>query len=244
MFMMFGRAARCAGAALTLFAGLAACGRQTVDAAAQPYEIVTQMRPESPNDYMRTYRQAYDVCARVRAMQNLPPPPPLVALPANFVIKRSTYLSSGRAYLIRHEEFNVVMEAADCKTRIDSAVTESVVRDGQVRAQRRELDGHTEVDEPMPLSEPSVDGSSFTEKRTVGGIAMRCAPAALRTDIALDECVADTGTGVLLDGLRYPIVLHARGVVPVTNTVVLTEPVKVQIGKPVPQERIALSGAK
>lgn len=242
--MMFGRAARCAGAALTMFVALAACGRQTVDAAAQPYEIVTQMRPESLDAYMRAHRQNYDVCARARAMQNLPPPPPLVKLPADFVLKRSTYLSSGRGYLIRHEEFNVVMEATDCKTRIDSAVSESVVRDGQVHGQRRELDGHTEVDEPMPVSEPSVDGSAYTEKRTVGGIAMRCAPASLRTDIALDECVVDTGTGVLRDGLRYPIVLHARGIVPVTNTVVLTEPVKVQIGKPVPQERIALSGAK
>jgi hypothetical protein len=244
MFMMPGRVKRCAGAALGMFVALAGCDRQTVVAAALPYEIVTQERPESQEAYMRVYRQAHDVCARVRAMQNLPPPPPLVTLPADFVIKRSTYRSSGRDYLIRHEEFNVEMDETDCKTTIGSTMTETVVRGGQVYAQRREVDGHTDVEAPTPLSQPSVDGSGFTEKRTVGGIAMRCAPVTFGTDIPLETCAADAGAGVLLDGLRYPIILHARGTVPVRNMVVVTDPVSVQIGKPVPQERIALSGAK
>ena len=232
------------GAALGMFATLAACDRQTVDAAAQPYEIVTQMRPESPDTYMRMYRQMHDSCARVRAIQHLPPPPPLVALPADFVIERSTFLSSGSGYLIRKQEFNVVMDETDCKTRIDSILSETVVRGGKVYGQRRESGGQTEVEEPMPLSQPSSDGSSFTEKRTVGGIAMRCGHAALRTDIAQEVCAADAGADVLLDGLRYPIILYSRGVVPVRNMVVVTEPVSVQIGKPVSPERIALSGAK
>jgi len=244
MFMMPGRVIRCAGAALGMFVAFAGCDRQTVAAAALPYEIVTQERPESQEAYMRVFRLAYDVCARVRAIQNLPPPPPLVTLPADFVIKRSTYLSSGRGYLIRHEDFNVDFNETDCKTSIGSVMTETVVRGGQVYAQRREVDGHTDVEAPMPLSQPSVDGSGFTEKRTVGGIAMRCAPVTTSTDIALETCVADAGAGVLLDGLRYPIILHARGIVPVMNMVVVTDPVSVQIGKPVPEERIALSGAK
>ena len=129
MFMMLERAARCVGV-LGIFAPLAACDRQTVDATAQPYEIVTQMRPESLEAYMQTPRRAYDVCARVRAMQHLPPPPLLVPLPADFAMKRSTYLSSAIGYLIRHEEFNVFMED-DCKTRIASSMTEAVMRGGR-----------------------------------------------------------------------------------------------------------------
>jgi len=247
--MMLGQAVRCAGAALGMFMALAACDRKTVDAAAQPYEIVTQMRPESLEAYMQPHRRAYDVCASVRAMQHLPPPPPLLALPADFVMKRSTYLSSGTGYLIRHEEFNLVMDAADCKTRVDSAMTEAIMREGKVYGQRRELDGHTEVDEPAPSgTDPSklaTDEASFTEKRTVGGIGMRCLSASLRGGITLDKCAASTDAGLLRDGAGDPIPLHAREVVPGPDKmVVLTEPVSVQIGKPVSPERIALSGAK
>ena len=240
---MMGRAVRCIGAVIGMFVALAACGRQTAETT-QPYEIVTRTRPQSHDAYMHMYRQMYDACASVRAIQHLPPPPPLVALPADFVMARTTYLGSGSGYLIRKEESDVVMDATDCKTRIDSSMSETVVRAGQVYAQRRESDGQTEVEEPMPLSQPSMDGSSFTEKRTVGGIAMRCGPAALRTDIAQEVCAADAGAGLLLDGLRYPIVLYSRGIVPVRNMVVVTEPVSVQIGKPVSPDRIELSRAR
>lgn len=237
------------GAALGMFAALAACDRQTVDAAAQSYEIVTQMRPESLDVYMRPHRQMYDVCARVRAMQQLPPPPPLVTLPADFVMKRSTYLGSGSGYLIRHEEFNVVMDETDCKTRIGSAITEAVAREGKVYGQRREIDGHTEVDPPAPSgwdsSKAASDEASYTENRTVGGIGMRCLSASLLGGMTLDQCAASTNAGLLRDGAGDPVVLHARNVVPGPDKmVVLTEPVSVQIGKPVSPERIALSGAK
>jgi hypothetical protein len=246
MFMMLERAARCVGV-LGIFAALAACDRQTVDATARPYEIVTQMRPESLEAYMQTPRRAYDVCARVRAMQHLPPPPPLVPLPADFAMKRSTYLSSASGYLIRHEEFNVVMED-DCKIRIASSMTEAVMRGGQVYGQRREPGGHTEVAEPAPSgwdpAKTATDEASYTEKRTVGGVGMRCLSAPLRGGITLDKCAGSTNAGLLRDGANDPIALHAREMVPVLNLVVLTEPVSVQIGKPVSPERIALSGVK
>jgi hypothetical protein len=66
----------------------------------------------------------------------------------------------------------------------------------------------------------------------------------MRTESTPETCAADTGAGVLFDGLGYPILLYARSVVPVRNIMLVIEPVSVQIGKPVPQERIALSGAK
>ncbi|WP_312551639.1 hypothetical protein [Massilia sp.] len=247
--MMSGRAVASVGSALGMFAALPACDRQTVDAAAQPYEIVTQMRPESLEAYMKVFRLAYDMCARVRAIQHLPPPPPLVALPADFVTKRSTYLSSGSGHLIRHEEFNVVMEEAGCKTRLDSVITEAVVRGGEVYGQRREMGGDTEVIPPAPSgwdpSKAASDEASYAEKRTVGGIGMRCLSAYLRGGITLDKCAANTNAGLLRDGAGDPIVLYAYELVPGRDKmVVLTEPVSVQIGKPVSPERIALSGVK
>lgn len=250
--MMLGRVVRCAGAAMAMFVALAACDRQTVGAAGQPYEIVTQVRPESLEAYMKIPRKAYEVCGLARAAMKLPPPAPLVALPADFVIKRSTYMSSGKGYLIRNEEFvvdiNDMAPETGCKTRIGSTLEESVGRDGKIYAQRRTMDGQIEVDEPIPLLADPTNGASkgvsYTEKRTVGGMAVRCVPAALLNAQVMDRCAADTNAGLLRDGANDPIVLHARDVIPVFDMVVRTEPVVVQIGKPVPQQRIALSGAK
>jgi hypothetical protein len=248
MFMMFEQALRCTGAALAMFVTLAACGRQTVDAAANPYEIVTQTRPESLEAYIKMFRPAYDGCALVRAAQKLPPPPPLIALPADFVMKRSTYLSSGSAYLIRHEEFSLVTEEESCKTRIGSIMTETVVREGKISGQMRERGGPAEVDAPTTwvrnASKEATDEASFTEKRLVGATDMRCLSPSLRGGMTLDKCAANTNTGLLRDATGDPITLHAREVVPVFNLVVLTEPVSLQIGKPVSPERIALSVAK
>ncbi|QNA90000.1 hypothetical protein G4G28_18550 [Massilia sp. Dwa41.01b] len=252
MVMMLERAARRVGAALAMFTALAACDRQTAGATGQSYEIVTQVRPESLEAYMKIPRKAYDVCALAREALKLPPPPPLVVLPADFVIKRSTYLGSGKGYLIRHEEFvvdiNDMAPETGCKTRIGSTLEESVGRDGKIYAQRRALDGQIEVDEPTPLLQDPTNGASkgvsYTEKRMVGGMAVRCVPAALLNAQVMDRCAADTNAGLLRDGANDPIVLHARDVIPVFDMVVRTEPVSVQVGKPVPQERIVLSKAK
>ena len=236
-----------------MLAALAACDRQPVDAASKPYEIVTQLRPESRETYMKMFRLAHHMCALARTAMKLPPPPPLVALPADFVINRSTYIGSGNSYLIRREEFVVdigdMKPETGCKTRIGSSLYEAVGRDGQIHSQARELDGHTEVDEPIPLIKDPLKGSadetSYTEKRTVDGIAMRCLPPTLLGGLTLDKCVADTEAGLLRDGAGDPLVLHAREVVPGRDKMVLlTEPVSVQIGKPVSPERIALTGAK
>lgn len=73
---------------------------------------------------------------------------------------------------------------------------------------------------------------------------MRCLSPSLRGGMTLDKCAANTNTGLLRDATGDPITLHAREVVPVFNLIVLTEPVSLQIGKPVSPERIALSVAK
>jgi len=74
---------------------------------------------------------------------------------------------------------------------------------------------------------------------------MRCFLATLLGGLTLDKCVADTEAGLLRDGAGDPLVLHTRELVPGRDKiVVLTEPVSVQIGKPVSPERIALTGEK
>ena len=94
-------------------------------------------------------------------------------------------------------------------------------------------------------SKGSVDETSYTEKRTVDGVPMRCLPATLLGGLTLENCAVDTKAGLRRDGAGDPLVLHAREFVPGRDKmVVLTEPVSVRIGKPVSLERMALTGAK
>lgn len=251
--MMVKNIIRTSGVALALFAALAACDRQPADGAAggaaRSYEIVTQTRPQDLEAYMRLYRGGHGVCAAAREAMHLPPASPLVAVPADFVAERITYLGSGNTSVVRHEQFVVDISEMrpdnGCQTRLASTVTERLVRAGQVYEQRRLLDGHTETDEPTPLTPGSPRAAAFTEKKVVGGIAMRCIPAALDTTLMKDMCAADAGPGVLLDGEAEPVVLRGHATYAErANLVMITEPVTVQIGKPVDQQRIALSGVK
>lgn len=251
--MMVKNMTRTSGGALVLFVALAACDRQPADGAAgeaaQPYDIVTQKRPQDLDSYMQLYRGGYTACAAARAMMKLPPALPFVVVPANFVIERNTYLGSGNTSLVRQEQFFVDISEmkpdTGCKTRLGSTMIERLVRAGQVYEQRRGLDGQVETDEPTPLAPGSPRADAFTEKKTVGRIAMRCMSAALDSSAMQGGCAADAGPGVLLDGEGEPIILRGRATYPErANMVVLTEPVTVQIGKPVSQQRIALSEAK
>jgi hypothetical protein len=239
------------GGALALFGALAACHRQAADAAPQPYEIVTQTRPESLDGYLQTYRGLHQVCAATRAAMQLPPAPPLVALPAGFVTERSMYLSSGIIYLTRREEFFIevaeLTPEAGCKSRIASTVTEELVRSGMLQSARRDGDGQREVDAAVALPPPKPDpGSGYSERKTLGGVALRCAPsnATLGPAAMQDLCVPDSAP-VPLDGHGEPVIVHARStLLEGGNVILLTEPISVQIGKAVSPARLTLAGAK
>jgi hypothetical protein len=239
----------CAG--ITMFGLLVACDRQPADAAtaAQPYEITTQTRPESINGYLKIYRAAHQVCAFTREAMQLPAPPPLVQLPSSFVTERTTYLSSGRAYLTRKEEFFIdlaeLTPELGCKSRLGSRMTEELVQGGQVHSARRDVDGVLEVYPVTPLLPPKQDAANgYSERKNLGGVAMRCAPsnATLGPKVMQDLCVLDVASGVPLDGQGQVIVVHLRNTLMEAGDIVfLTEPVSVQIGKPVSEQRLSLS---
>lgn len=245
---------RAVGGALAMFAALAACDRQPADAAgaAQPYEIVTQTRPESVDGYLQTYRGAHQACAAARQAMGLSPAPPLVALPAGFVTERATYLSSGGAYLTRREEFFI--DLADmtpelgCKSRLASNMIAESVRGGKLQTARRELDGQLELD-PAGALPPPKQGKAlgYSEQKKLGGVALRCAPssATLGAGAMQNLCALDVASGVPLDGQGAPVIVHARStLLERGNIILLTEPVSVQIGKPISAQRLMLSGAK
>lgn len=245
---------RAVGAVTALSALFTGCDRPAGAAghAAQPYEIVTQTRPESIDGYMKVWRLAHQACAFARESMHLPPAPPLVQVPPGFVTDRITYLSTGGAYLTRHEAFQIdateLTPELGCKSRLGSTMTEELVQGGKVQSARREIDGVVEADPVAPLPPPKGTGDSgYSEHKKMGGVAMRCAPspATLGPGVMQDLCVPDVTSGTPLDGRGDPVVVHARATLLGRGDVVLlTEPVIIQTGKPVSQARLALSKAQ
>jgi hypothetical protein len=236
----------CAGIAMCGL--LVACDWQLADAAtmAQPYEIITQTRPESIDGHMKLLRAAHEWCAYAREGMKLPPPPPLVQLPVGFITERNTYLSSGTAYLARREEFSIdtseLTPELGCKSRLGSSMTEQLVRGGKVYQALRYVDGKVEIDPATPLLPPKHDAASnYSERKNLGGVAMRCAPPVL-DKLMKDFCVLDVASGVPLDGRGKAIVVHARNIsMEAAGLVYVTELVNAQIGKPVSEQRVSLS---
>jgi hypothetical protein len=214
----------------------------------QPFEITTRTRPESLDGYLKMYRSMHALCGVNRELMHLPPGPPLVDVPADFVTERSTYLHSGSAYLVRREEFFVDVAELDaklgCKSRLGSSMTEELVRDGQVQSAIRNGDGTVDIDLVTPLPPPKPGGASgYTVQKNLSGFAMRCvAPDAPLGEGMHDMCVLDVASGPPLDGQGESVIVHARStLLERANIVLLTEPVTVQVGKPVDARRLALS---
>jgi hypothetical protein len=230
---------------------LIACNRPAANAASvvQQYDIVTRTRPESQDGYLQTFRGMHQVCNATRALMKLPPGPPLVALPADFVTERTHYLGSGGKFLTRRETFFVdtveLTPEVGCKSRISSDVTEELVQDGQVQGSRRGSDGKLEVDPPEPLPPAKQDvAQPFTERKNMGGVALRCVPANANPlgAVMQDMCVPDSSSAIPLDGRGEAIIVHARAIVSgQAKMVSLTEPVSVQLGKPVNPASLKLS---
>lgn len=230
---------------------LVACDQQTANAAGngQAFEIRTQTRPESIEGYLQVYRGAHQVCAAAREQMKLHPAPPLIRLPADFVTERTLYLSSEGASLTRREKFAIdlaeMTPELGCKSRIVSTIAEELVRDGNIEASMRYEDGTVEVDPAQPVPPPEqVPAGVYSEKKHLAGHAMRCAPpaASLGPGVMQDVCVPDAGRDILVDGVGEPIVVHARStLLEQGNNILLTEPVSIQVGKPVSLARFALS---
>lgn len=256
--MMKARSVRLAFASLALISLSTGCERHVADAAAagsaagMAYDISTQTRPESVEGYSKFFQGLHQVCAASRQMMGLPAAAPMVVIPANFVTERSSYVSDGKTFLTQHEEFyvdvNEMQPELGCKSRVASAMTAELIKNGTVQVARRDPDSQLEVGPADPLAPPkSGMGQAFSERKTIAGAALRCAPAGATPGpgVAQDLCIPDVAAGVPLDGHGEPVLVHARStLLQKADIVLLTEPVSVQIGKPVSQARLALPGAK
>lgn len=185
----------------------------------------------------------------------MPPPAPLVKVPSNFITERLTHLSNGKAFLYRREEFFIDMNdmtaEQGCLTRLGSRMASEVVNGGKRQSSSSEMGGSLEVEPatdlvPMPSQRPIGD-DNFSERRTLSGVALRCAPSnsPFLSDVMQDLCILDLPSGTVTDAEGKPIVVHLRSkLLDKAGMVLLTEPVSVQIGKPVDERRLAITPSR
>lgn len=202
------------------------------------YEVVTVERPESVENYHRMYKAMYDMCAETRVkVLKLPPPSPMKQPPADYISQRTTYVSDGKAYLVKQEHFAYKMDDADptknCDTYFESTSSTQMVRDGKVYDASFDNAGKRERSEPEEWILPREDKEHvYTEPKTVKGHAVKCMKMLPNTEQLITElCIADRKPGTLTDVSGEPIVLTSR----VTSaqsvmSAMLTEPVSVRVG--------------
>jgi hypothetical protein len=215
------------------------------------YEIVTVTRPESVDAYHALYRTSYEICATARELVHLPPPAPMKQPPANFIEQRDTYISDGKVFFHKQENFTMTLVNGDpkagCETRFLSSTQYWLVRDGQLTLASVSEEGRKEETHEWSTTNPYKSDltSSYTEKKTIRGVAVRCqTPTGTALDqIAQDLCIADGSPHAPIDADDRPIPVSSRVVNPVLKDVVmLTEPVSVKLGIPIERKSFDLTG--
>ncbi len=243
-----------------LVAGLFMVGGQRLAHAAtttalRSHDIVTQTRPESVDSYLEFFQSSHRVCAAAREMLQLPPPAPLVQVPPKFITQRTTYLSNGKAFLYRREEFFIDMSEMTpeqgCTTRLGSRMASEVVNGGKRQSSSSEMGARPEVEPAIDMETvppPYRKGDdNFSSRRTIGGVAMRCAPASSQflAETMQDLCILDLPSGTATDADGKPIVVHLRSkLLEKAGMVLLTEPVSVQIGQPVDERQLVITPSR
>ena len=202
------------------------------------YEVVTAERPESVEAYHKAYRATYDICATTRATLKMPPPAPMKVPPADFISKRTTYTSDGKAYLVKEEHFiyQAKMEepTITCETYLEKTSSTQLIRDGKVYDAAVDEKGKRSSEPPSEWGLPRESKSKlYTVPKSVKGYAVKCMPMLPNTEELITElCIADLKPGTLTGPTGEPIVLASR----VTSAqkmmgAVLTEPVSVKVGE-------------
>lgn len=238
-----------------LTAGLSGCElgtASTLPVTSTSYELVTVARPENVDALLAPYRADYERCALTRKMLKLPPPAPMLRLPAEFISQRNTYTSDGNAYLTRQEFISYKMEASGahpptCKTYLETSLTTQLIRNGKMYNAGIDADGKRYSEPPsgwMLLLEQT--SNIFPVQKIVKGHPVKCLDIPAPTkDLITALCVTNLKPGTLTDAQGDPLVVYSR----VTDGqklmgVVVTEPVSMRVGQPVDQTVFEAAAAR
>jgi len=237
MRMMSLRPVQRGSAALLTLLALGACSRGSADAAdgaastpsdaARSYQLVTQLRPESPELFFRPARAVYDLCvasARAKGLQVKPFP----ALPKEFVAAKTIYASDGKRKFFKETEWKIDHGpdfGADtgCEMRLASQWRSEVIDGANARSAGRTDDGQFMLEEMRPAGDETVHPdrlSGYAQAKVVNGIKLKC---------NVDEtCIVDPAVAMIGFGSR-PAMAAARTDDP--RTPLLLEPVSLTVDK-------------
>ena len=251
---------------ITVALALCACNQQPVAASgtspgapnANGYEVVLETKPEKIAAYVGRVKSFYDLCVASAQAQNLPVKP-FVTPPVDYVITRETYLSDGKNFFEKTENFDLDVAAmlpeSQCATQIAPNSTTKVWRDGLYQTEQVERGGAPVITPPVKQLMANGARSSrtmpYTQRQTVAGIALRCLPqesAVIQSGAMLASCIFDGANDTtLLNAAGKPITLHAR--IPSNETdpqfasVSVITPKTVMTGRAIAAGRFALTGA-
>lgn len=201
------------------------------------FEVVTVTRPESIDAFLKVYRQMYKTCAFTREVKKLPPPPPMLVPPADYISERKTYISDGKAYLVKEEYFtyqvNFEEPSISCETSLEKTSNTTLMRDGKAYIADIDATGRRNSEPPEEWAAPGDEGKEkiYTLLKSVKGYAVKCMPPLPNSEKLLTElCIADMKPGTLGIG-GEPIIVSSRvtSAEPVLGPV-LTEPVSIKVG--------------
>jgi len=218
-------------------------------AAARSYEIVTVTRPESVDRQIAVDWARYDACVMAAESRKLPVKP-FPAVPQQYFYERNTYISDGKTYLMRSEQYGLddarLVPEQGCAARFAVQSSTDIQRGAKVRHIGIALDGERQVDDEdraAPLAPDAAAAAGYSVARSVAGHAVRCLPPgspAYAGGTVREMCIADAAA---VDPDGKPVVVAATMKNATGTTTLVTEPHKLVLGKPIDAKAFDDAGA-
>ncbi|MES2317835.1 MAG: hypothetical protein V4631_10110 [Pseudomonadota bacterium] len=216
------------------------------------YEMVSVVRPESLQQYMKRLRFPYDLCAGQAKLQGQPIKP-FPAIPDDFVVSRITLVSDGKSFSRSEVVYSVTIEGltpeTGCAAKLESDVHTSVVRDG---VQLRAAEAGQPTEEPLLVPTQAFKDeqtAGYTVARTVHGVALKCLDSksvAIAAGFASDSCIVDPAVARIAGPDGDPTLAHQRDIAAAaaTGAIMVLEPVSLKVGHKVDPARFSIVGFK
>ncbi|WP_432382466.1 hypothetical protein [Duganella sp. P38] len=212
-----------AGAAAMMLAACSESNAGGADRAAQgkagqSYELVIATRPVSVEKETAIARAAYQMCAAAAKASGVAVKP-LVTLPKDYVMIRTTYRSDGHRFFEQEELYTLASHLATpqngCATQIAYSSSTTVGSPERSRYIGVSAEGEREVrdNEPQPAAGPDQGAAEiYSVAKQIGGRAYKCmAPGSPGFLPSMKEmCILDTKGAILSNIDGRAIVAYAR----------------------------------
>lgn len=248
---------------LPVFSLLVSCGNEkkqanddalsfSGDNGRDSYELVTIRRPVSVEEYFKMWSIPYKICAANAKLQNVPVKP-FPAIPADFVMKRTTITSDGKSFRTTEEEFGVDIQDVEiengCATSYGSGVRTWVSHNGIETELDSENQSNPSENATYRLKpyDPEI-AQSYAIGKKINGVAVRCTgndDLSIAGGMIAEMCVLDPILGKIAMPDGKPPIVYTRDVPgpSLFGSPIIEEPVSLKVGIKVnPQVFVSAEG--